>query len=93
MSANATKLDIKTIHEFLAEQPNVDVSDAWKRCWAIQQGIVDGVRARPLLGARAPAGDGDQRDLRDRGAGPRGLARDHRSRRGALGLRRDGTVP
>ena len=46
MSANATKLDIKTIHEFLAEQPNVDVSDAWKRCWAIQQWIVDGVRAR-----------------------------------------------
>lgn len=43
---SAVKLDIKTIHEFLAEQPNVDVSDAWKRCWAIQQGIVDGVRAR-----------------------------------------------
>jgi len=46
MSANASKLDIKTIHEFLAEQPDVDVSDAWKRCWAIQQRIVDGVRAR-----------------------------------------------
>jgi hypothetical protein len=43
---SATKLDIKTIHEFLADQPNVDVSDAWKRCWGIHAGIVDRVRAR-----------------------------------------------
>jgi hypothetical protein len=43
---SATKLDIKTIHEFLAEQPNVDVSDAWKRCWGIHAGIVERVRAR-----------------------------------------------
>ncbi len=43
---SATKLDIKTIHEFLADQPNVDVSDAWKRCWGIHAGIVDRVRDR-----------------------------------------------
>lgn len=43
---NATKLDIKTITEFLAEQPNVDVSHAWQRCWGIHSGIVDRVKAR-----------------------------------------------
>jgi len=43
---STTKLDIKTIHEFLADQPNVDVSGAWKRCWGIHAGIVDRVRTR-----------------------------------------------
>jgi hypothetical protein len=43
---SATKLDIKTITEFLAEQPNVDVSRAWERCWNIHSGIVERVKAR-----------------------------------------------
>ena len=43
---SATKLDIKTITEFLAEQPDVDVSRAWERCWAIHAGIVERVKAR-----------------------------------------------
>jgi hypothetical protein len=44
---NATpRLDIKTIHEFLAESPNVDVSRAWERCWGIHSRLVDRVKAR-----------------------------------------------
>jgi hypothetical protein len=43
---SATKLDIKTITEFLAEQPNVDVSRAWERCWNIHAGIVERVKQR-----------------------------------------------
>jgi len=43
---SATKLDIKTITEFLAEQPDVDVSRAWERCWGIHAGIVERVKAR-----------------------------------------------
>jgi hypothetical protein len=27
--------DVKTIHEFLADSPNVDVSKQWERCWDI----------------------------------------------------------
>jgi hypothetical protein len=55
MSAN--KLDIKTIGEFLAEQPNVDVSQAWQRCWGIHSGIVERVKQRfPLL--RHPSTNG-----------------------------------
>ncbi|MEC9376036.1 MAG: hypothetical protein VYA80_06655 [Pseudomonadota bacterium] len=27
--------DVKTIHEFLADNPNVDVSKQWERCWNI----------------------------------------------------------
>jgi hypothetical protein len=27
--------DVKTIHEFLADNPNVDVSRQWERCWEI----------------------------------------------------------
>ncbi len=42
----STKLDVKTITEFLAEQPNVDVSRAWERCWGIHSGIVDRVKQR-----------------------------------------------
>jgi hypothetical protein len=40
------RLDIKTITEFLAEQPNVDVSHAWQRCWGIHSGIVERVKQR-----------------------------------------------
>jgi Red chlorophyll catabolite reductase (RCC reductase) len=43
---SGTKLDIKTITEFLAEQPNVDVSRAWERCWGIHSGIVERVKQR-----------------------------------------------
>ena len=43
---SATKLDIKTITEFLAEQPNVDVSRAWERCWGIHSGLVERVKQR-----------------------------------------------
>ena len=27
--------DVKTIHEFLADNPNVDVSNQWERMWDI----------------------------------------------------------
>ena len=43
---SATKLETRTIHEFLAENPNVDVTRAWERCWAIHTGIVERVKAR-----------------------------------------------
>jgi len=43
---NTSKLDIKTIGEFLAEQPDVDVSHAWQRCWSIHSGIVERVKQR-----------------------------------------------
>ena len=33
--------DTKTIHEFLAENPNVDVSKQWERCWNIHGKIAD----------------------------------------------------
>lgn len=49
-----TKLDIKTITEFLAEQPNVDVGRAWERCWGIHSGIVERVKRRFTL-ERHPA--------------------------------------
>lgn len=38
--------ETKTIMEFLAESPNVDVSRAWERCWTIHSKIVERVRAR-----------------------------------------------
>ena len=38
--------ETKTIHEFLAENPNVDVSEHWKRLWGIQTGIIERVRDR-----------------------------------------------
>ncbi len=38
--------DTKTIHEFLAEAPNVDVSAAWERCWGILSGVKEQVAAR-----------------------------------------------
>jgi hypothetical protein len=42
----STKLETKTIIEFLAENPNVDVSRAWERCWGIHSGIVERVKKR-----------------------------------------------
>ena len=38
--------ETKTIMEFLAENPNVDVNNAWERCWGIQTGIIDRIRER-----------------------------------------------
>jgi hypothetical protein len=38
--------DTKTIHEFLAENPNVDVSKAWERCFGILGGIKDRIGGR-----------------------------------------------
>ena len=38
--------ETKTILEFLAENPNVDVSKAWERCWNIHSGIVTRVKNR-----------------------------------------------
>lgn len=38
--------DTKTIDEFLAENPNVDVSRAWERCFGILGGIKDRIAAR-----------------------------------------------
>ena len=35
-------VDTKTIDQFLAENPNVDVSQAWERCW----GILSDIKAR-----------------------------------------------
>ena len=32
--------------EFLSENPNVDVSAAWERCWGIQTKIIERVKAR-----------------------------------------------
>jgi hypothetical protein len=33
--------DVKTIHEFLADNPDVDVSNQWERCWNIHGKIAD----------------------------------------------------
>jgi hypothetical protein len=38
--------DTKSIHEFLAESPNVDVSRAWERCFGILSGIKDRIAGR-----------------------------------------------
>lgn len=38
--------DTKTIHEFLAENPDVDVSKAWERCFGILTGIKDRIAGR-----------------------------------------------
>jgi hypothetical protein len=42
----STKLETKTIIEFLAENPDVDVSRGWERCWGIHSGIVERVKQR-----------------------------------------------
>jgi hypothetical protein len=41
-----TKTETKTIMQFLSDNPDVDVSNAWERCWNIHSGIVDRVKAR-----------------------------------------------
>ena len=42
MNATASKQsDVKTIHEFLADNPNIDVSRQWERCWEIHGRIAD----------------------------------------------------
>jgi hypothetical protein len=41
-----TQSDTKTIHEFLAENPNVDVSKQWERCWNIHGKIADRIIKR-----------------------------------------------
>lgn len=50
MSAGTAALskgtETKTIMEFLAENPNVDVSRAWERCWNIHSKIAERVQAR-----------------------------------------------
>lgn len=33
--------DVKTIHEFLADNPNQDVSHFWERCWGIHSRIAE----------------------------------------------------
>lgn len=38
--------DVKTIHEFLAENPNVDVSRHWERCWEIHGRIAERIIRR-----------------------------------------------
>ncbi len=38
--------DTKTIHEFLAENPDVDVSNAWERCFGILGGVKDQIASR-----------------------------------------------
>ncbi len=38
--------DVKTIHEFLADNPNVDVSKQWERCWNIHGKIHERILAR-----------------------------------------------
>jgi hypothetical protein len=37
----AQQSDVKTIHEFLADNPNVDVSKQWERCWNIHGKIAE----------------------------------------------------
>jgi hypothetical protein len=38
--------DVKTIHEFLADNPNVDVSKQWERCWDIHSKIAEKIIKR-----------------------------------------------
>ena len=37
----SSQSDVKTIHEFLADNPNIDVSKQWERCWNIHGKISD----------------------------------------------------
>ncbi len=38
--------DVKTIHEFLEDNPNVDVSKQWERCWNIHGKISERILSR-----------------------------------------------
>ena len=49
--------DTKTIHEFLAENPNVDVSEAWERCFGILEGFKNRIAQRFAV-QRHPSCDG-----------------------------------
>ena len=42
--------DTKTIDQFLAENPNVDVSHAWERCWGILKDVKDQIAERFSVG-------------------------------------------
>jgi len=59
MSDTAEKrTETKTIMEFLNENPDVDVSNAWERCWGIHTKIVDRVRERfPVERHHSTAGE------------------------------------
>lgn len=46
MSAKNQSADTKTIDQFLAENPDVDVSKAWERCWGILCNIKEKIAAR-----------------------------------------------
>ena len=37
---------LEAFRNFLSENPDVDVSKAWERCWNIHSGIVDRIRDR-----------------------------------------------
>ncbi len=39
-------VETKTIMQFLSENPDVDVSRAWERCWTIHEKIIDRVQQR-----------------------------------------------
>ena len=56
--SEAKNKDIKTIHEFLADNPNVDVSAAWERFWGILSGVKDRIAARFPEGERDPSCEG-----------------------------------
>lgn len=38
--------DTKTIDQFLAENPDVDVSQAWERCWGVLAGVKNRIAER-----------------------------------------------
>lgn len=42
----ASHADTKTIDQFLAENPDVDVSRYWERCWGILSGVKDRIAER-----------------------------------------------
>ena len=46
MSQATKQSDVKTIHEFLAEAPNVDVSKQWERCWEMHGRIAERIIKR-----------------------------------------------
>jgi len=52
--------DTKTIDQFLAENPDVDVTRYWERCWGILSGVKDRIAARfPDLEREANTRDRD----------------------------------
>ena len=56
----AQHTDTKTIDQFLAENPDVDVSRYWERCWSILAGVKDRIAAHfPDLEREANTADRD----------------------------------